>query len=77
MHIIIGPSGSNCVLIILFQLYDSTAELFEGDLFWVPQYDPPTLILEGELIQWKYNLMQFLSNLSKIIPSQKTADIIL
>ena len=51
MHIIIGPSGSNCVLIILFQLYDSTAELFEGDLFWVPQYDPPTLILEGELIQ--------------------------
>ena len=40
MHIIIGPSGSNCVLIILFQLYDSTAELLEGDLFWVPQYDP-------------------------------------
>ena len=38
---------------------------------------PPTFILEEQLIQNLYNLMQFLSNLSKIIPSQKTADIIL
>ena len=38
---------------------------------------PPTFILEEQLIQYLYNLMQFLSNLSKIIPSQKTADIIL
>ena len=34
-------------------------------------------LLEERLIQYLYNLMQFLSNLSKIIPSQKTADIIL
>ena len=36
----------------------------------------PTFILE-ERIQHEYNLIQFLSNLSKIIPSQKTADIML
>ena len=32
MHTIIGSSGSNCVLIILFQLYGSKARLLEGDL---------------------------------------------
>ena len=49
------------------------AALFEGDLFWVDQYDPPTFILEEELIQHKFNLIQFLSNISEIIPSQKVA----
>ena len=68
MHTIIGSSGSNCVLIILSQLYGSKAGLFEGNLFWLGQFDPPTFIMEEELIQ-------FLSNLSKIIPSQKTANI--
>ena len=38
------------------------------------QYEPPTFILEEELIQYKYNFIQFLSNLSEIIPSQKTAN---
>ena len=38
---------------------------------------PPTFILKEELIQYSYNLILFLRNLSKIIPSQKTADIIL
>ena len=38
IHTIIGSSGSDCVLIILFQLYGS--RLFEDDLFWVGQYDP-------------------------------------
>ena len=35
-----------------------------------------TFILEEELIQYWYNLIQFLSNLPKIISSQKTVDII-
>ena len=61
-------------------MHDSRAGLFEGDLFWVGQYDPPIppiFILEEKLIQYKYNLIQFLSILSEIIPSQKTGDIIL
>ena len=33
MWIILGSSGSDHVLIILFQLYDSKAGLFEGNLF--------------------------------------------
>ena len=81
MCTIIGSSGRDFVLtwvlIILFQLYGSRAGLFEGDLFYVGQYDPPTFILEDELIQYQYNLIKFLSNVFKIIPSQKTADIIL
>ena len=48
---IIGSSGRDCVLIILFQLYGSKAGLFEGNLFWVGQYEPLTFILEEELIQ--------------------------
>ena len=52
MRAIIDPSGSDCVLIILFQLYGSKTGLFEGDLFWVGQYDPPTFILEERLIQY-------------------------
>ena len=42
--------------------------LFEGYLFWVGQHDSQTFILEEKLTQWLYNLIQFLSNLSKIIP---------
>ena len=41
MHTIIGSSRRECVLVILFQLYGSRAELFEGDLFTVGQYDLP------------------------------------
>ena len=52
MRTTIGSSGSDCVLIILFQLYGSKAGLFEGHLFWVDQYDPQTFILEEELIQY-------------------------
>ena len=37
----IGSSRSGCVLITLFQLYDSNAGLSEGNVFWVGQYDPP------------------------------------
>ena len=78
-----GSSGRDCVLITLLQLYSSRGWLVEGDLFWVVHYDhppspppTPTFVFEG-FIQYKYNLMQFLSNLSKLIPSQKTADIII
>ena len=35
----IGSSGRDCVLFILFQIYGSRAKLFEGDLFWVDQYE--------------------------------------
>ena len=54
----IGSSRSGCVLITLFQLYDSNAGLSEGNVFWVGQYDPPPpppppiLLLEEELIQY-------------------------
>ena len=37
---IIGSSGRDCALIILFQLYGSKTGLFESNLFWVDQYDP-------------------------------------
>ena len=36
-------SGQDCALITLFRLYDSKAGLFEGNLFWVGQYDTPNL----------------------------------
>ena len=55
----IGSSRSGCVLITLFQLYDSNAGLSEGNVFWVGQYappppppPPPILLLEEELIQY-------------------------
>ena len=45
--IITGSSEGDCVLVILVQLYGSMAGLFEGNLFWVGQYDPPpNLIME-------------------------------
>ena len=40
MRTIIGSSGRDCVLIILFQLYGSKAGFFEGNLLWMGQYDP-------------------------------------
>ena len=52
MHTIIGSSGRDSVLIILFQLYGSRAGIFEGNFFCVGQYDPPVFILEEELIQY-------------------------
>ena len=41
MHTIIGSSGRDCVLIILFQLHGSKAGPFENSLFSVGQYDLP------------------------------------
>ena len=38
MHTIIGSSGRDCVLIILFEFHGSRAGLFDGDLFCVGQY---------------------------------------
>ena len=77
IHTIVRSYGKECVLTILFQLYGSKAGLFDSNLFWVGHCTPPTFILEEQLIQYLYNSLQFLSNLSKIIPSQETADIIL
>ena len=83
MRTIIGSSGSNCALIILFQLYSSKAGLLKviysgwSVLPSAPPPPPSTFILEEELVQYQYNLIQFLSNLSKTIPHQKTTDIIL
>ena len=48
----IGSSERGSVLIILYQLYGSKAGLFDGNLLWAGQYDPPTSILEEELIQY-------------------------
>ena len=41
MLTIISSPGRVCVSIILFQLSDSKAWLFESNLLWVVQYDPP------------------------------------
>ena len=38
MHTIIGSSGRDYALIILFQLYGSKTGLFEGNFFWMGQY---------------------------------------
>ena len=45
MRTIIGSSGRDCVWIILFQIYGCKAGLFESNLYWVGQYDLPTLNL--------------------------------
>ena len=78
MRTIIGSSGRDCVFIMLFPLYGSKTGLIQDNLFRVGQYDsppPPTFILEDKLIQYQYKLIQFFSNLSKVIPSQKAAGI--
>ena len=41
-----------CVLITLFQLYDSETGLFEDNLLWMDQYHPSTFILEEEIYQY-------------------------
>ena len=74
MGTFIGPCGRDCVLIILFQFYGTKAELFVGILLWVGQYDPYPQPSYWKKSQSNINI-QFLSNLFKIIPSQKTADI--
>ena len=53
-----------------FNFNGTKAGLFKGN-------PPFTFILKEELIQYLYNLIQFLSNLSKIMPGQKTANIFL
>ena len=40
MRTIMGFSGRDCILIILFQLYGFKTGLFEGNLFWMGQYYP-------------------------------------
>ena len=52
MHTIISASRRDCALVTLIQIYGSKAGFFEGNLFWVGKYDPPTFILEEELIQY-------------------------
>ena len=48
-----GSPGRDCDLIILFQLYGTKAGLFEGNLFWVGQYDHFTIFrLEEEPIRY-------------------------
>ena len=46
MRTIMGFSGRDFILIILFQLHGFKTGLFEGNLFWMGQYYPlPPLIL--------------------------------
>ena len=77
MCTIMGSSARDCVLIILFQLYACKTGLFEGNLFWMGQYYPfpssPSLNLHIEEKKKKSNLILIIQ--SKIITSQKTADI--
>ena len=40
MRTIIGSSGRDCVFIIFFNFNGSKDGLFQGNLFWVGQYDP-------------------------------------
>ena len=63
LRTIIRSSGKDCVLMILFLLYGSTAGLFDSNLFRVGQCTPQNFILEEQLIQYLDNLMQFLINL--------------
>ena len=41
MHTIKGFSGRDCILVMLFQLYDSRTWLFDGNLFFLGPYDLP------------------------------------
>ena len=83
MCTILGYSGRDCALIIFFNFMAIGLNLFNL-VFQVRKYTPPplpipsTFILEEEVIQYQYyNLIQFLNNISKIIPSQNTVVIIL
>ena len=79
IHTILGSSRRDCVLIILFQLYDSKSGPFEGNLFWVsvwhspppPPTPPPTNLQIGRrtnpiLIQHNTILKQPIQNNSKL-----------
>ena len=74
MRTIIGFSERDWVLIILFQFYGTKAGLFDGDLLQVGQYESLNLHTGRKTTPV---LVYNLSNLSKIIPRQKTADIVL
>ena len=83
----IKVSSVRDVLIILLQLYGSKDKLFEDNLFWVGQYDPPpplppspsNFILEEELIRNNtiIQILSTLSNLPKLTQSQKNAGMVL
>ena len=81
----IKVSSVRDVLIILLQLYGSKDKLFEYNLFWVGQYDPPpppspsNFILEEELIRNNtiIQILSTLSNLPKLTQSQKNAGMVL
>ena len=73
IHTILGSSRRDCVLIILFQLYDSKSGPFEGNLFWVSVWHspPPTNLQIGRrtnpiLIQHNTILKQPIQNNSKL-----------
>ena len=55
MDAIIGSSGRHSVLIVLFQLSGSKAGLFEGNLFWVGQYDTPATTFQVKNC-WHYHI---------------------
>ena len=77
MHTIIGSPGRDCILIILFQVYGSRDGVFEGYFILEGQYDHQNFHIGRKTNTILIYLNTFLSNLSKLIPSQKTADIIL
>ena len=66
---IIGSSGRDCVLIILFQLYGCKTGLFESPH---PPLTPPTFILDRRTNPILIKFIKFLSNLSKIISNSKS-----
>ena len=72
MCIIIGSSERDCVLIILFQLYDNKGRLFEGNLFWVSQHDSSNIHIGRRttpvLIQSNTILNIILQILTSLVP---------
>ena len=79
------PQKQFIIIIIIISLWAFIAK----PSYWLPKISlrilsvnmnlPPssTFIWEEELVQYYLNFIQLLSNLSKIIPSKNTADIIL
>ena len=41
MPTIIGSCGGDCFSRLIFPIYGSKVRFFEGNFFWVGQYDPP------------------------------------
>ena len=62
MHTIIGSSGRDCVLIILFQLYGTRAGLFEGNLSGVGQYE------HSQPSYWKFTCELALLTANLVVP---------